>query len=156
VTPILGLENYSASKTGQIYSHRTRIFLKFQKSHKGYLRVSLRGKNYPIHKIIFCAFNGLDVKKTRLQINHKNGVKTDNRLENLEKCTTMENLVHALRTGLRTSNGTNTFFNENDVQLIRFYGGRKTNAILAKLFKRKIATIQNCFYKRSYSCASRF
>lgn len=37
-----------------------------------------------------------------LQINHINGVKNDNRIENIELATSAENIAHAIRTGLRS------------------------------------------------------
>lgn len=73
---------------------------------KGYLIVTLYegGKcrsNY-LHRIVARAWlgpaNGLDV-------NHKNGIKTDNNLSNLEYCTRSENLQHAHDTGLINNTG---------------------------------------------------
>ena len=49
-----------------------------------------------VHQIVMLAFIG----KSNLCINHKNGIKTDNRLENLEYCTNSENIRHAFRTGI--------------------------------------------------------
>jgi hypothetical protein len=46
-----------------------------------------------VHRLILLTFNG----PSDLQVNHKNGVKADNRLENLEYCTSSENLLHCTR-----------------------------------------------------------
>lgn len=54
---------------------------------------------YRTHRIVLETFMPRpDMKK--LQVNHKNGIKTDNRLENLEWCTRSENLYHAYKNGL--------------------------------------------------------
>lgn len=72
---------------------------------KGYLCVGLnikgQQKKYKIHKLVAEAF--IPNPDNKLQINHKNGLKTDNRVENLEWSTAKENLRHALDTGLRTN-----------------------------------------------------
>jgi len=53
-------------------------------------------KKKSIHRLVMLAFVG----ESDLQVNHKNGIKTDNRLENLEYCTRSENAQHAFDTGL--------------------------------------------------------
>jgi hypothetical protein len=51
-----------------------------------------------VHSLVAGAFLG--PRPPWIQVNHKNGVKTDNRLENLEYVTGVENVRHAVRTGL--------------------------------------------------------
>jgi hypothetical protein len=49
-----------------------------------------------VHQLVAAAF----IPKTDECVNHKNGVKTDNRADNLEWCSRAENLQHAWETGL--------------------------------------------------------
>lgn len=59
----------------------------------GYCQVELYknsiGKNYYVHRLVWSAFNGQIPEG--LQVNHKNEIKTDNRLSNLNLMTPKEN-----------------------------------------------------------------
>jgi hypothetical protein len=55
-------------------------------------------------------------------INHKNGIKTDNSIDNLEWCTHLENMQHAFKTGLANNTGEKNGqakLNKEQVQEIR-------------------------------------
>lgn len=109
--PVIGYESfYEVSNIGRVKSlirgsgnHRNtkeKILKPYEAS--GYYEVSLyidkskvHGK---IHRLMARAFIPNPEKKRC--INHKNGIKTDNRLSNVEWATHTENLVHAYQTGL--------------------------------------------------------
>ncbi len=74
-----------------------------------------------IHRLV--AFSFIENTNNKPFINHKNGIKTDNIVDNLEWCTQKENVNHAYRTKLRIpdigqSKGTSKLKN-TDIPIIR-------------------------------------
>lgn len=59
-------------------------------------------KEFAIHRLVLAAFVG-PLPSTKHQVNHKNGNRSDNRIENLEYATPSENQAHAWRTLNRVS-----------------------------------------------------
>jgi hypothetical protein len=103
---IPGYEDYECDIFGNVYSlnyNKTgeRRKLKLNKKASGYNQIKLfkngKRKYFRVHRLIMLTFCG----KSDLQINHINGIKDDNRLENLEYCTASENALHAFELGLR-------------------------------------------------------
>lgn len=98
--PIPGFEGkYEANKNGQIRSLMTNKVLKPAVNQNGYAHLSLCGKDHRVHRIIAKTF--IPNPQGLRDVNHKNGIKTDNRAENLEWVSHSENEIHkiyALRT----------------------------------------------------------
>jgi hypothetical protein len=102
--PIPSVIGYAASACGQIISHhRLHPFaLKQCKHPQGYKKVGLKTadgiKNKLVHRLVLEAWVG--PCPPGCVTNHKNGDKTDNRLENLEYCTQSQNMAHSYGYGL--------------------------------------------------------
>lgn len=105
---------YAATRNGRIWSYpkstnhkKGGIFLKPREIPKGYLRVNLcvknQAKDYYIHRLVASAY--IPNPKKLPQVNHKNGIKTDNSVKNLEWTSCSDNHKHAFRIGLKSNVG---------------------------------------------------
>lgn len=69
----------------------------------GYYKVSLTNNNkrktYFVHRLVARTY--LKQYNDNLQVNHKNGIKTDNNIDNIEMMTLQENIKHSIETGLK-------------------------------------------------------
>lgn len=89
---------YEVYEDGRIYSHVWKRFIKGSVANNGYIRVIIKGKKYPLHRLIALAF--ILNSKNKPFVNHKDGNRLNNCKDNLEWCTAKENIQHAWRTGL--------------------------------------------------------
>ena len=98
IEKVIGYEEYSVDTNGVIYSKRGRP-LKYSINPSGYQIVNFyvnhHRKGFAIHTIVAKQFiPNTDVSKT--QVNHKDGNKQNNKVENLEWVTPRENVRHAI------------------------------------------------------------
>lgn len=98
---------YAISNKGRVYSYEkyrhNGKFLKQNKRKDGYMEVGLsidkKRKTFSVHRLVAKAFipniDGLP------EVNHKDGNKANNNIDNLEWVTSSENQIHAIKNGLQ-------------------------------------------------------
>lgn len=147
---VVGYEKYyQVSNLGKIKTLRKRkLILKPCINKKGYYNVCILNKVFLIHRLVAKAF--IDNPENKPTVNHIDGNKLNNCVENLEWATWSEQNIHAFKLGLQNNKGSNHPQHkliESDVLEIRNL--LKTNIKIndiAKLYNVSRSTIESIKY----------
>jgi hypothetical protein len=111
----------------------------------GYLRCTLKkdGKSYHfrVHRLVADAF--ISNERQLKIVNHLNGIKTDNRVENLEWCNHSDNVIHAVSNRLIETKLT-------DEQAIEIFNSKLSNRKLGEQFKINSSIVWRIKNKKAY------
>ena len=140
---IKGYENYLISNEGRVFNYKYNRFLKpSNNSTGGYFYVTLCkngvSKHHKIHRLVANAF--IPNPENKPTVNHIDGIKTNNLVENLEWCTHSENSQHSYDNGLvkptkGIKNGRAKLLEDQVLEIRRLYKtGDYSQRWLAKMF----------------------
>lgn len=98
---LLTIDDYEITRDGQIINKHTNHVLKPQPNSKGYLRVSISKKLQFVHRLV--AEKYIPNPDNLPQVNHIDGNKLNNSVDNLEWVDNQSNRTHAVESGLHIS-----------------------------------------------------
>jgi len=146
--------NHSVTYKYTLYTRKENIS-KLHSWDGDYIRTTLYKngikKHIKLHRLVGQLF--IPNPKNLPQINHKNGIRYDNKVENLEWCTNSENILHAYRIGLEKAVcgelHHNSVFKNSDIIKIRcmYETGNYSMRELAKKYNVDKDTIK-CIVRR--------
>ena len=144
---------YMVSDDGKIKGLKSGKELKYSYTYNGYRKVKLycdsQGKTFMVHRLVASAF--IPNVQNKPQVNHIDGNKENNAVENLEWVTQSENLSHAVKTGLidisKMTKATSKKVNQYDKNgcFIRTWDSMSD---AARATKTHVANITHCCQKK--------
>ncbi len=134
------------SRRGFMYPARHQGRIMNSRIKNGYILTTLDCKTKLVHRLVCEAF--LSSFSAELEVNHKNAIKGDNRVCNLEMCTPKGNAEHAKAMGLRKKSPTGkNLLTPEERAAVRFFYVRQrgkgafVSRALAKIFDISVITI---------------
>lgn len=153
--------NYAITEDGRIISKKLGGREKVQQTDQhGYRVVTLshqgKRKIFKIHRLVAENFLSPSSDKEKKYVNHKDGDKLNNDVDNLEWCTPSENVAHAYRTGLRPytkgESSPNSKLTEWDVHFIRLWHSQKYKLReIAETFSVTKSLVEKVVYRKSWA-----
>lgn len=141
-------KDYKVDSYGNIYSFKYGKIRKLKASinKKGYISYKLTknsiGKSFTGHRLVATAF--IENPNKLEQVNHKNGIKTDNRVENLEWCNAKQNKTHAIENNLFSISGLSNAYKSGGRASLSIEDTLKIKELKSKgMSNRSIAKILN-------------
>lgn len=132
--------NYYVTDDGRIWSEQTNKFMSVRLDKDGYLKVVLsctdnNGRHrFSVHRLVLENFNPVSNMR-QLQVNHIDGDKTNNSLDNLEWVTCKENIAHAINNNLRAEiNGSAKLTEAQVIEIYNRSNNGESNISLGKEF----------------------
>lgn len=114
---------YLISSAGEVYSMLTKQRKNTEIANNGYERVTLwkdgEGKHFLVHRLVAKAF--IPNPNNYEMVNHIDGNKRNNNVENLEWCSASHNMKHAYENHLITPKTTKVAQYTKDFKLIRIW-----------------------------------
>lgn len=140
IKPIKDTDGYFVSKNGDVYSKKGNFLKKLKPyvNRSGYYIISIRRHTRILHRLIAEAW--IPNPNILPEVNHKNGIKTDNRIENLEWCSRLDNARHSWkflgrkssmfgRTGKKSPYSRIIQQIKNNKVIAKFYGAHEAERI---------------------------
>lgn len=112
-----------------------------------------------VHRLVWIVAHGL-TDDPYLVINHKNGIKHDNRISNLELVTSQENTIHAYATGLRVvafgDQAARSIVGNETVRKFRqqFAANQITVSQIANRLRCNVETVRRFLVGETYACVN--
>jgi hypothetical protein len=141
---------YRVYSNGKIFSLKRNRFIKPFDDGNGYLTVKLRidnkSKNFKIHRLLAMLF--IPNFNNKEQVNHIDGDKYNNNINNLEWCSRSYNMQHAYKLGLKKKDNSK-FVVDLDTGI--FYDSAKDAASAKNINYRTLRVKLAGFYKNNTS-----
>ncbi len=143
---------YAINSEGQIFSDNSGLMKTGNRDRTDYQIINFqlinnRKKTFRLHRLVLMAFKSVENMET-LEVNHIDGDKTNNRLENLEWYSTSKNQQHAFNIGLqKPRRGSKSNFSKlSEEDIIRIFELRKQGYTQQKIADEVRCTRSNISY----------